>query len=48
MGFQTPKEHKNADFVLERPENGGSRPQKSTKMPILCSKGPKSGGPNPK
>ena len=32
-----------ADFVLERPENGGSRPQKRTKMPILCSKSPKTG-----
>ena len=31
-------EHKNADFVLEIPENGGSRGQKRTKMPILCSK----------
>ena len=37
-------EHKNADFVLEKPENGGFRPQKRTKTPILCSKGPKSGG----
>ena len=30
-------EHKNADFVLEKAENGGSRPQKRTKTPILCS-----------
>ena len=30
-------EHKNADFVLEKPENGGFRGQKRTKMPILCS-----------
>ena len=37
-GFQTPKAHKNLDFVLEMPENEGSRPQKRTKMPILCSK----------
>ena len=32
-----PKAHKNLDFVLEMPENEGSRPQKRTKMPILCS-----------
>ena len=30
-------EHKNPDFVLEKPENKGFRPQKRTKMPILCS-----------
>ena len=30
-------EHKNPDFVLETPENGGFRPQKRTKTPILCS-----------
>ena len=29
-------EHKNAIFVLKRPENEGSRPQMRTKMPILC------------
>ena len=34
-------EHKNLDFVLEMPENGGFRGQKRTKMPILCSKSPK-------
>ena len=32
------KAHKNADFVLERPENGGSEGKKRTKTPILCSK----------
>ena len=32
-------EHKNADYVLEKAENGGSRPQKRTKSPFLCSKG---------
>ncbi len=47
-GFRSPKKHKNADFVLERPENGGSRPQKRTKTPILCSKSPKMGVPDPK
>ena len=26
QGFQTPKAHKNPDFVLEMPENEGSRP----------------------
>ena len=40
-GFQTPKAHKNLDFVLEKPENGGSEGKKRTKMPILCSKGGK-------
>ena len=35
------KKHKNADFVLERPENGGSEGKKRTKMAILCSKCPK-------
>ena len=32
-------EHKNPDFVLERPENEGSGGQKRTKTSILCSKG---------
>ena len=40
-GFLRPKAHKNADFVLGKPENGGSKGQKSTKTPILCSKCPK-------
>ena len=31
------KAHKNADFVLEMPENGGLEGQKSTKIPILRS-----------
>ena len=31
-------EHKNPDFVLEKPENEGSGGQKSTKTTILCSK----------
>ena len=31
------KAHKNAVFVLEKPENKGSIPQKRTKTPILCS-----------
>ena len=30
-------EHKNPDFVLEKPENEGSEAQKSTKTPVLCS-----------
>ena len=34
-------EHKNADFVLETPENGGSEGKKRTKTSILCSKCPK-------
>ena len=37
QGFQTPKAHKNLDFVLEMPENEGCEGQKSTKTPILCS-----------
>ena len=41
-------EHKNADFVLERPENGGPRPQKRTKTPIFCSKGLKTRVPKAK
>ena len=36
-GFRRAKAHKNLDFVLEMPENGGSQPQKRTKTPILCS-----------
>ena len=36
-GFRSQKKHKNPNFVLEMPENEGSRPQKRTKMPILCS-----------
>ena len=36
-GFQTPKKHKNPDFVLEKPENEGSEGKKSTKTSILCS-----------
>ena len=36
-GFRRQKKHKNADFVLEMPKNGGSEGQKSTKTPILCS-----------
>ena len=31
-------EHKNPDFVLEKPENEGPEGQKSTKTSILCSK----------
>ena len=47
-GFPTPKAHKNLDFVLETPENEGSKHQKRTKTPILCSKCPKTRVPNPK
>ena len=31
------KAHKNADFVLGKPENGGPEGKKRTKTPILCS-----------
>ena len=37
QGFQTPKAHKNPDFVLETPKNGGSKGKKRTKMGLLCS-----------
>ena len=40
--------HKNLDFVLEMPENGGSGGQKRTKTQILCSKVPKMGVPKGK
>ena len=30
-------EHKNPDFVLEMPENGGSECKKRTKMGLLCA-----------
>ena len=36
-------EHKNLDFVLEKPENEGFDGQKRTKTSILCSKSPKTG-----
>ena len=42
------KAHKNGDFVLEMPENGGSERQKRTKTSILCSKCPKLGVPKAK
>ena len=42
------KAHKNADFVLEKPENGGLEGQKSTKTSILCSKSQKTGVPDRK
>ena len=47
-GSRRPKKHKNADFVLEMPENKGSKGQKRTKTPILCSKCPKTRVPDPK
>ena len=40
-GFQTPKAHKNADSVLEMPENEGFGGEKRTKTSILCSEGAK-------
>ena len=36
-GFRSQKKHKNLNFVLKTPENGGFGSQKSTKTPILCS-----------
>ena len=47
-GSRRQKKHKNLDFVLEMPENGGSEGKKRTKTPILCSKDPKTGVPKPK
>ena len=41
-------EHKNADFVLVKPENAGSGGQKRTKTSILCSKCPKTVVPKAK
>ena len=41
-------EHKNPNFVLEKPENGGFEGQKSTKTPILCSNRPKTRVPKAK
>ena len=41
-GFRRQKAHKNLDFVLEMPENGGFEGKKRTKMPILCSGGARS------
>ena len=41
-------EHKNSDFVLGKPENGGVRGQKRTKTSILCSGSPKMGVPKAK
>ena len=41
-------EHKNAVFVLEKPENEGFKPQKRTKTSILCSKCLKTGVSDPK
>ena len=37
-GVRRAKAHKNADFVLKTPENGGSKGKKRTKTLILCSK----------
>ena len=42
-GHRPTKAHKNADFVLGKPENGGLEGQKSTKTSILCSKCQKTG-----
>ena len=47
-GVQRAKAHKNLDFVLEKPENGGSKGQKRTKTSILCSKCPKTVVPKAK
>ena len=41
-------EHKNLNFVLEKPENEGFEAQKSTKTSILCSKTLKTGARRPK
>ena len=42
-GSRRAKAHKNPDFVLEMPENGGPKGKKRTKTQILCSKCPKMG-----
>ena len=33
---RTLNKHKNLNFVLEKPENGGTKLKKSTKMAFLC------------
>ena len=43
-GFRRAKAHKNLDFVLGRGQNQGNIAVSDTKMPILCSKSPKTGG----
>ena len=48
QGFRRLKAHKNLDFVLEMPENGGPEGRKRTKTLILCSKCPKTRVTNPK
>ena len=47
-GFRRAKAHKNLDFVLEKPEIGGSEGKKSTKTHFLCSNGLKTRFPKPK
>ena len=47
-GFRRAKAHKNLDFVLEMPENEGSKGKKRTKTSILCSKCLKTGVPEGK
>ena len=47
-GFQTPKAHKNPDFVLGKPQNQGKTAHSDTKTAILCSKGLKMGVPKGK
>ena len=47
-GFQTPKAHKNPDFVLGKPQNQGKTAHSDTKTAILCSKGQKMGVSKPK
>ena len=37
QGSQRQKAHKNPDFVLETPKNGGSKCKKRTKMGLLCA-----------
>ncbi len=41
-------EHKNPNFVLEKPKNGGPEGQKRTKTSILCSGSPKTRVPEAK
>ena len=40
-GLRRPKKHKNADSVLEAPENKGKIAHSDTKKPFSCSKRPK-------
>ena len=47
-GSRSPKKHKNPDFVFKRGKNQGKIALSDTKIPILCSKSPKTRVPKAK